>query len=190
MRRKDREMGKKFGMEVIDKSIYGIISMIDENNEPYGIPLSIVRDENILYFHSATDGKKVKIFEKNSNVSVAFIGETKIPENYTKDELDEIVEDESKAALLTSNVFTTEYESAVVKGRVKLVENEEEKIKAMKLICGKYTPTNMDYFNMAIKAGLKRTNVYKIEIEEIKAKRKKYDINGEEMKWGIAYGEG
>ncbi len=190
MRRKDREMGKKFGMEVIDKSIYGIISMIDENNEPYGIPLSIVRDENILYFHSAMDGKKVKIFEKNSNVSVAFIGETKIPENYTKDELDEIAKDESKAALLTSNVFTTEYESAVVKGRVKLVENEEEKIKAMKLICEKYTPAKMDYFNMAIKAGLKRTNVYKIEIEEIKSKRKKYDINGEEMKWGIAYGEG
>jgi len=181
MRRKDREMGKKFGMEVIDKSIYGIISMIDENNEPYGIPLSIVRDENILYFHSAMDGK---------NVSVAFIGETKIPENYTKDELDEIAKDESKAALLTSNVFTTEYESAVVKGRVKLVENEEEKIKAMKLICEKYTPAKMDYFNMAIKAGLKRTNVYKIEIEEIKSKRKKYDINGEEMKWGIAYGEG
>ena len=41
----------------------------------------------------------------------------------------------------------------------------------------------MDYFNMAIKAGLKRTNVYKIEIEEIKAKRKKYDESGEEMKW-------
>ena len=37
---------------------------------------------------------------------------------------------------------------------------------------------------MAIKAGLKRTNVYKIEIEEVNAKRKKYDIYGEEMKWG------
>lgn len=54
----------------------------------------------------------------------------------------------------------------------------------MKLICEKYTPTKMDYFDLAIKAGLKRTNVYKIEIEEVKAKRKKYDINGEEMKWG------
>lgn len=54
----------------------------------------------------------------------------------------------------------------------------------MKLICEKYIPTKMDYFDLAIKAGLKRTNVYKIEIEEIKAKRKKYDINGEEMKCG------
>src|SRR5690554_3320422 len=100
MRRKDREMNIEFGLEVIDKSRYGVISMIDEDNEPYGIPLSIVRDENILYFHSAMDGRKVKVFKKNPNVSVAFIGETKIPENYTKDELDEIVKDESKAVLL------------------------------------------------------------------------------------------
>lgn len=184
MRRKDREMSTKFGIEIIDKSRYGIISIIDEDNEPYGIPLSIVRDENVLYFHSAMDGKKVKIFEKNPNVSMAFVGETKIPENYTKEELDEIIKDESKAVLLISSVFTTEYESAVVKGKVKLVGDEEEKIKAMKLICEKYTPTKMDYFNMAIKSGLKRTNVYRIEAEEIKVKRKKYDAHGEEMKWG------
>ncbi|MCR2044278.1 pyridoxamine 5'-phosphate oxidase family protein [Anaerosalibacter massiliensis] len=184
MRRKDREMTREFGIEVIDKSRYGIISMIGEDNEPYGIPLSIVRDGDNLYFHSAMGGRKVKIFEKNPKVSVAFVGETKIPENYTKEELDEIIKDESKAVLLISKVFTTEYESAVVIGKVKLVEDEEEKIKAMKLICEKYTPTKMDYFDMAIKAGLKRTNVYRIEIEEIKAKRKRYDINGEEMKWG------
>lgn len=184
MRRKDREMTKEFGLEVIDKSKYGVISMIDEDNELYGIPLSIVRDENSLYFHSAMGGKKVEIFEKNPKVSIAFVGETKIPENYTEEELDEIVKDESKAVLLISKVFTTEYESAVVTGKVKLVEDEEEKIKAMRLICEKYTKAKMDYFDMAIKAGLKRTNVYRIDIEEISAKRKEYDIHGEEMKWG------
>lgn len=42
----------------------------------------------------------------------------------------------------------------------------------MKLICQKYTPSKMDYFDLAIKWGLKRTKVYKIEIEDIKAKRK------------------
>lgn len=184
MRRKDREMSREFGVEVIDKSRYGIISMIDENNEPYEIPLSIVRDGNNLYFHSAKDGKKVKIFDKSPIVSVAFVGEAKIPENFSKEELDEIAKDKSKAAVLISKVFTTEYESAIVKGKIRLVNNEEERIKAMKLICEKYTPTKMDYFHLAIESGLKLVNVYTIEINEITAKRKKYDINGEEMKWG------
>ena len=184
MRRKDREMGKEFGIEVIDKSKYGVLSMITEDNEPYGIPLSIVRDGDNLYFHSAKDGKKVKTFVKNPNVSVVFVGKVKIPENCTKKELDEIAEDKSKAALLINKVFTTEYESAVVGGRIKLVEDEQEKTKAMRLICEKHTPTKMDYFNMAVKAGLGKVNIYKIEVERIKAKRKKYDVFGEEMKWG------
>lgn len=183
MRRKDREMNREFGLEVIDNSIYGVVSMVDDN-KPYGIPISIVRHGNTLYFHSAMDGRKVKTLDKNPNVSVAFIGDTKIPEIYTKEELDEVIKDESKMGLIISDVFTTEFESTVVEGKVKLVEDEDEKIKAMRLICEKYTPTKMDYFNMAISSGLKRTNVYRIEIEAIKAKRKKYDVNGEEMKWG------
>jgi hypothetical protein len=184
MRRKDREMNREFGIEIIDKSSYGIISVIDENNEPYGIPLSIVRNGNNLYFHSAKDGKKVKIFERNPIVNVTFIGETKIPENYSKEELDEISQNKSKAAALISKVFTTEYESTIVKGKIELVDNKEETIRAIKLICEKYTPAKMDYFSMAIESGLNLINIYKIEINEITAKRKKYDIHGEEMKWG------
>lgn len=184
MRRKDREMSKNFGIQVIDNSTHGVLSIIDENNEPYGIPLSIVRDGNNLYFHSASDGKKVKAFEKNSMISIAFVGKTRIPENYSKEELDEIAKDRTKFSTLVSKVFTTEYESAIVKGQIQLVHNEDEKIKAMKLICEKYTPTKMDYFNAAIESGLKLVNMYKIEIQEITAKRKKYDIHGEEMKWG------
>ena len=56
MRRKDREMDKDFGLEVIDKSKYGVISLVDNNNMPYSVPLSIVRDGDMLYFHSATVG--------------------------------------------------------------------------------------------------------------------------------------
>ena len=183
MRRKDRMMSQEFAMEVIDKSRYGLISMIDQYNNPYGIPISIVRDGNLLYFHSAMGGKKVNIFVENPKVSVAFVGETKIPENLTKEELDQIVKDRSKAVLLISSVFTTEFESTIVAGQVELVEDENEKLKAMKLICEKYTPAKMEYFNMAIKAGLSRANVYKIKIEEISSKRKKYDTAGKEMKW-------
>lgn len=182
MRRKDRKMSKEFGIEVIDKARYGVLSMVD-GKKPYGLPLSIVRDRDNLYFHSATGGRKTEVLKENPKVSVVFVGETKIPENFTKEELDEIANDPSKAVQLISSVFTTEYESAIVSGKVNLVESEEEKIKAMKIICEKYTPTKMEYFDMAIKTGLSRTNVYRIDVEEFSAKRKKYDSEGKEMKW-------
>ncbi len=184
MRRKDRAMDREFGLRVIDNAAYGILSMIDEQNEPYGIPLSIARDGNTLYFHSAMDGKKVKSLLKNPRVNIAFVGEVKVPENYRHEELQEMAKDPSRAATLISNVFTTEFESVIVMGTVKRVDEESEKIEAMRFICKKYTPTKMAYFDMATESGLSRTNVYSIEIQEITAKRKKYDKSGEEMKWG------
>lgn len=184
MRRKDREMDREFGLNIIDSSDYGILSMIDEENEPYGIPLSMVRDGNTLYFHSGRDGKKVKSLVENPSVSVSFVGETNIPEIHTEEELESMNSDPSKASKYIGGVFTTEFESAIVKGSVKLIEDKEEKVKGMKLICEKYTPTKMKYFDAAIKSSIGATNIYSIEIVEITAKRKKYDTKGIEMKWG------
>lgn len=183
MRRKDREMNRDFGLKIIDKSSYGVISMIDIENKPYSLPLSIVRDEDMLYFHSAKQGKKVDLLKNDSHVRVVFVGATNIPENFSKDELEEMSKDSAKATTFISKVFTTEFESAVVSGKVNIVENREEKTKALKLICEKYTPDKMDYFHIAIKAGLDKTNIYSIKIEKLTSKRKKYDINHEEMKW-------
>lgn len=185
MRRKDRDMNKEFGLKIIDNSNYGVLSIIDEDeNDPYSLPLSIVRDENSLYFHSAKAGKKVELLEENRKVSIVFVGETRIPENFSEEELEEMKDDETKAVQFISKVFTTEFESSIVKGKVKVVKDREEKIKALKLICEKYTPTKMKYFPIAIKSALDKTNIYKIDIEEITSKRKKYDVNHEEMKWG------
>lgn len=182
MRRKDREMDREFGIKIIDKAQYGVISMID-GEEAYGLPLSLARNGNLLYFHSAKEGRKVDVLAKNPNISIVFVGDKKIPENYTFEELEEMNRDSSKAIKFISSVFTTEFESAIVTGKVEKVEDEDEKIKAMRTICEKYTPDKMKYFDTAIKAGLNKTNVYKIKIENITSKRKKYDSQGVEMKW-------
>jgi nitroimidazol reductase NimA-like FMN-containing flavoprotein (pyridoxamine 5'-phosphate oxidase superfamily) len=186
MRRKEREMARVFGLSVIDKTRFGTLSTIDNQGKPHGLPLSIVRNGDVLYFHSSKEGEKVEILENNPYVSISFVGDVKIPENYTEEELDKIAKDASITARLISSVFTTEFESAIVTGKVEKIQNENEKIDAMRLICEKYTPEKMKYFNAAIKSGLGRVNVYKVSIEtgKITAKRKKYDSNGEEMKWG------
>ncbi|MCR6546515.1 pyridoxamine 5'-phosphate oxidase family protein [Dehalobacterium formicoaceticum] len=184
MRRKDREMGREFGLSIIDKARFGVVSMIDESEQAYGLPLSIVREGDYLYLHSAKEGKKVDIFNSSPVVNVTFVGDVAVPDNFSEEELDEMVKDENKTAFLISSVFTTQYESAIVKGRVQPVDDEEERVKALRLICEKYTPDKMKYFPYAIKAGMDRVNVYRIDIRELTAKRKKYDSEGKEMKWG------
>lgn len=184
MRRKDREMSKEFALQLIDNANYGILSLIDVDNQPYGLPLSIVRKEESLYFHSAKGGKKVDSFTPNKSVCVTFVGKTNIPELFSEEELLNMKADESKGVTLASKVFTTEYESAIVFGSINLVDDEQEATEALRLICEKYTPTKMDYFDLAIKSSLSKTNIYHVSIKQISAKRKKYDSSGEEMKWG------
>ncbi len=182
MRRKDREMDREFGIEIIDKAEYGVVSMID-GEKPYGLPLSIVRIGDVLYFHSAKEGRKVDALGNNPVVSIVFVGEKTIPENYSIEELEEMNNDPLKAIQFISSVFTTEFESVIVTGRVDTVEEEVEKIQVMRAVCEKYTPDKMKYFDTAIRAGLSRTNVYRVPIEDLSSKRKKYDDAGIEMKW-------
>lgn len=184
MRRKDREMGDEFAFELIEKSTHGVLSIVDKRGIPYGIPLSIIRKGNSLYFHSAKSGKKVESFENNNTICVTFVGHTIIPELYSDEELRSFLTDESKGVLLTRSVFTTEYESAMVFGKIQLVDNIDESIEALRLICQKYTPSKMDYFDLAIQSSGSAVNIYRIDIEKITGKRKKYNSSGEELKWG------
>lgn len=182
MRRKDREMDRDFAYYVIDKSNFASLAVYD-GSRIENIPLSIVREGDKLYFHSAQAGNKVEIFKSRPQVTISFVTDLKIPNNYSPEELEAFKEDRSRARELISNVFTTEFASALVYGRLELVESRQEQIQAMRLICEKYTGDKMDLFDLAIEAGLSRVNVYRVLISEISSKRKKYNREGIELKY-------
>jgi len=161
MRRKDREMSREFALEVIDKAPFVNLSMVN-NNKPYAVPVSIVREGNHLYFHCALKGQKIDALENNNNVMLTGV----------------------RRCLPRPEDFTLEYESAVIEGCANKVEDEEEKIYALRLICEKYASSNMANFDSAVNKSLDRTNVIKIVIENIYGKRKKYSSDGTELKYG------
>lgn len=162
MRRKDREMSKDFALEVADKCEYAVLSMTDVHNAPYCVPISIVRVRQTVYFHCAKEGEKIDCLRANPQVCLACVGDThRMP-----------------------NIFTTEFESAILRGTASEVTDAQEKITALKYLCERHTPTNMANFDSEVASSLDRTAVWKIEIESITGKRKKYDENGKEMKFG------
>ncbi len=162
MRRHDREMPKEFAYEVSDKCQWAVLSMIDTENMPYCIPITIARHADVLYFHCAKEGKKIDALRACNVVCLTCVGETFRP----------------------SNKFTTEYESAIIRGNALEVMDKTEKIYALELLCLRHTPSNMHEFEAAIDKSLNRTAVWKIEISEITGKRKKYGNDGKAMKCG------
>lgn len=161
MRRHDREMPEAFALAVCDKCQYAVLSMVDPSGQSYCIPITIARFEDEIYFHCAHSGFKIACLRSDNRVCLACVGDTKP----------------------ASDKFTTEYESAIIRGTASQVMGEEEKIMALRLICQRHTPANMNNFDEAIKRSLSRTSVWKIKIAEISGKRKKYDAQGKEMKF-------
>lgn len=151
MRRKDREMNRDFALQVADKCEYGVLSVIDPDGMPYGVALSIVRIEDFIYFHCAYDGLKIDCFKNNPNACLVCVGNTE----------------------RQKDSFTTKYESAVIRGTLLEVTDNEEKILALRFLCERHTPLNMENFDAAIKASISRTGIWKMKIESITGKCKK-----------------
>ena len=161
MRRIDREMPESFARMVLDTCEWATLSMTDPEGAPYGVCVNIVRDGDSLYFQSAKQGRKAECLRHEPRVFLSAVGETFRPPDR----------------------FTLEYESATVRGTAVEVTDEKEKIHALRLLCERYTPTNMANFEEAVSRSLFRTAVWRIAIAEMTGKRKKTDASGKELKF-------
>lgn len=183
MRRKDREMGRDFGLSVIDKAEYEVVCMVDTEGNPYGVPMSVARVEDKVYVHAARTGKKAECLEKNPQVHLTFVGDVKRAEPFS-DEAFMAARQSGKIGELTSKIFTTEFESVMAWGKAEFVEDDQEKTLALWALSEKYVAASMDYFDMAMGTSLKATSVIRVDLGQMSAKRKKYDESGQEMTWG------
>lgn len=181
MRRKDRQMDKDFAYQVIDKSTYGVLSMVD-GGKPYSIPLSMIRIGDYIYFHSAKQGTKIDLLASNPQVRAVFVTNNRIPHLYSQEEKEAMLENPDELSKVVSSIFTTEYESAAAEGKVEEVLDWEEKCQALKATCQKYVPDAMILFDGAMDRSLDFTAVYKFKIEAIWGKRKLFGPDRQEIK--------
>lgn len=150
MRRKDREQTAEFAWGVVDTCEYAFLAMTAEDGSPYGVPVTIARDGNCIYFHSAMEGRKVESLRKDPRVCLTCVGETEILQTQ----------------------FTTRFSSAMAFGAAAEVEEDGEKAEALRLLCQRHTPEGMAGFDKAVAASLPRTSVWKIAVKEITGKHK------------------
>lgn len=150
MRRKDRALEDTETLEILKKCDYGILSTIDKNGYPYGVPLSYVYINNSLYFHSAREGTKLDNIIANDKVSFCIVGQT---------------------ATLPDK-FSTKYESVIVFGKASEVI-DDEKNEALLEILNKYSPDFIEQGKSYIKNAGGITKVIKITIDHITGKARR-----------------
>lgn len=148
MRNKKREMLNEDTRTLLNNAHYGVLSTISEDNTPYGIPLSFAYTNEVIYFHCAPEGHKLDNIINNDNICFTVV---------------------DSVELLPAE-FATRYKSAVVFGKIAVVENTEEKRTGITAILKKYSP---DYFEKGLKYidnAFDKMKVLKIEISRITGK--------------------
>ncbi len=126
------------------------MSTVDNEYQPYGVPLSYVYKNNCIYFHCALAGRKLDHIECNSKVSFCVVGKTKV----------------------LPDMFATEYESAVAFGVASEIFGAERH-DALLWILEKYCPELIEEGKLYIEQKQKAIRVIRVEIHHISGKARR-----------------
>lgn len=149
-RRQDRILDTEKAFDLLINGEYGFLAM-NNNGNPYGIPISYVYHENKIYLHCAPEGEKLEYIRKNPSVCFCVVGTT----------------------IVQPAKFTTVYESILAFGDIIIVEDDDEKMKALELLVDKYSPDFKEIGKKYAKGSFSRTLVLRIDIKHVSGKSKK-----------------
>lgn len=148
MRRTDKELSIEAAKRILNAGSYGVLSTVDGDGNPYGVPVNYVFVDNVIYIHSAVVGHKLNNISFNSHVSFCVVQRAEvIPEK-----------------------FSTEYASAIAFGIASIVEDDEEKVEGLRKLVSKYSA---DFFGEGIEEierSLNVTTVIRIDILHLAGK--------------------
>ncbi len=150
MRRHDRAISEKEALNLLNEAEYAVLSTVDENGDPYGVPLNFCVVEGCIYFHCAAEGRKIYNILSNRSVSFCVVGDTQV----------------------LPGKFSTKFASTIVSGDSEEVFDLEKQL-ALEGLLKKYSADFMDKGKKYIVEVEEKTRVFKITIKELTGKAHK-----------------
>ena len=148
MRRKRQQLSEEESVAILKKATAGTLALLGDNDYPYAVPLSYVYHEGRIYFHSALAGHKVDAIRKCDKASFCVIEKDDVqPEKYT-----------------------TFFRSVIAFGRIRIIEDEHEKLETARMLGNRYNPNHDEALQKEIEGGLSRMLMIRFDIEHLTGK--------------------
>ncbi len=149
MRRFKQQLSEEQSIEILRSATAGVLSLCDADGMPYGVPLSHVYHDGKLYFHSALVGHKIDLIRENANASFTIIAKDEIhPER-----------------------FTTYFQSVIAQGKIRIVEDDKEKIRILEILGRRCNPDDEEALAKELKSGASRCYALEMTIESLTGKQ-------------------
>ncbi|MBP1909214.1 pyridoxamine 5'-phosphate oxidase family protein [Methanolobus bombayensis] len=148
MRRKKQELSLEDSIAILKRATSGILAVSGDNDYPYAVPLSFVYDDSKIYIHCAKTGHKLDAIARNEKVSFCVIDyDNVVPEKYT-----------------------TYFRSVIVFGKASILDNPEDKMKAIEKLAARYSPNHEEGRRKEIDDQFKQLCLVEIKIEYMTGK--------------------
>lgn len=119
MRRKKQELDDAACRAVLERGSSGTLALLGDEGYPYALPISYVYDgADKLYFHGARAGHKLDAIRRCEKASFCVI------------DRDDVVPE----------MYTTKFQSVIVFGRIRIIEDAGSMRSAARLLGRKYHP--------------------------------------------------
>jgi nitroimidazol reductase NimA-like FMN-containing flavoprotein (pyridoxamine 5'-phosphate oxidase superfamily) len=149
VRRKDREITDRAEIEsIIEKADICQIALSD-NNQPYVFPVCFGHENNSIFFHSALEGKKIDIIQKNPRVCFQIHTDTEL------------------IAAEKGCDWSIRFRSVTGFGKAELIDELEAKKRAINIVLRHYSKKN----HKISPESLEKTALIQIKIESMTGKK-------------------
>ena len=149
IRRKNKEISEKLAKQLLTEAKRGVLAVNGDDGYPYAIPINFLYDETAskIYFHGARAGHKIEAIKKCDKICFTVYG-------------NETIKDYEWAPY---------WQSVVVFGRCKLIEDQASAIELVKRLARKYYPNEELIDEEVVQSG-KAVQMFEIEIEHLSGK--------------------
>jgi nitroimidazol reductase NimA-like FMN-containing flavoprotein (pyridoxamine 5'-phosphate oxidase superfamily) len=152
MRRKDKEIKEKAVLEeILRENLVGRLGTAVDGR-PYVVPMNFVYTKDTIMLHTHRDGKKVKDIQRNPQVCFEV-------------DCGEIVEGDDPCN------YSWTYRSVIANGTARLIEDPEDKLKALRLLSDKYAFGKGRRLNQEKINKFKDLLVIEIKVDEMTGKK-------------------
>ena len=148
MRRHRQQLSVEESIGILQKATSGTLALLGDGGYPYAVPISFVYDNGKLYFHSAMSGHKVDAIRSCNKASFCVIDQ-----------------DSVKPA-----EYTTYFRSVIAFGRIRIVEDEPEKLAIARILGNRYNPNQEEALQKELEHGLARMLAIRFDIEHLTGK--------------------
>ncbi|MCK9302022.1 MAG: pyridoxamine 5'-phosphate oxidase family protein [Bacteroidales bacterium] len=139
-------------VDIMLQARYCSLAMVD-GDMPYVVPMNFAFNDEFVYLHGASTGRKIDILKHNPKVCLCFCCDGSIYH-----------QDKKMACSYGMN-----YKSVIIYGHLSFVDNYDEKVSILNKVMEKYTGKNDFKYGAP---SVRNVGVYKVKIEEISGRIK------------------